>query len=75
MPAATERIVVQPTLTQKKAVCWDIWSEGKAVTRRDIAARVPAEILSPVAHLLDVLKEVQAHLQNSGPIEEIMSSD
>jgi hypothetical protein len=58
-----------------ETACWDIWSEGKAVTRRDIAARVPPEILSPVAHLLDVLKEVQAHLQNSGPVEEVMSSD
>ncbi len=44
----------------------EIWAEGKAVTRREIAARVPAEILSPVEHLLDVLKQVQLSLTQRG---------
>lgn len=53
-----------------EAACLEIMEEGKAVTRREITARLPAEILSPVAHLLDVLKDVQAHLQNLGSIAE-----
>ncbi|GGI17632.1 hypothetical protein GCM10008066_09950 [Oxalicibacterium faecigallinarum] len=52
-----------------ESACREIWSEGKTVTRREIVARVPADILSPVAHLLDVLKEVQTHLHNVGCIE------
>lgn len=58
-----------------EAACVDIWAEGKAVTRREITARVPSDILSPVAHLLNVLKEVQAHLQAPGPVEELLNSD
>ncbi|CAL62260.1 Hypothetical protein HEAR2123 [Herminiimonas arsenicoxydans] len=48
--------------------CLDIWAEGKTVTRREIVKRVPEEILSPVPNLLNVLKEVQKHLQQSEPI-------
>lgn len=44
----------------------EIWAEGKAVTRREIAARVPAEILSPVEHLLDALRQVQFNLRQRG---------
>jgi phage terminase large subunit-like protein len=42
--------------------CVDILSEGKTVTRREIVARVPASVLSPLSGLLQILKEVQAHL-------------
>ncbi|RBA25654.1 helix-turn-helix domain-containing protein [Herminiimonas fonticola] len=52
-----------------EVACLDLWAEGKAVTRREIVARVPEEILSPVANLLNVLKEVQAHLQRTGENE------
>jgi transcriptional regulator with XRE-family HTH domain len=48
--------------------CLAILTERKAVTRREIVARVPAEILSPVAHLLDVIKDVQLHLKTTGKI-------
>jgi hypothetical protein len=58
-----------------ETACRDIWAEGKTVTRREIMVRVPVEILSPVAHLLDVLKEVQAHLQNLGRVEDTINSD
>ncbi|MEO8839133.1 MAG: hypothetical protein ABI351_10525, partial [Herbaspirillum sp.] len=58
-----------------ETACWDIWAEGKTVTRREVTARVPIEILSPVAHLLDVLKEVQAHLENAGPVDETINSN
>lgn len=58
-----------------EAVCLEIWAEGKAVTRREIAARVPAEILSPVTNLLNVLKDVQAHLKNSGEVAEGLAAD
>jgi hypothetical protein len=51
--------------------CLDIWTEGKTVTRRGIVARVPAEILSPVANLLNVLKDVQKHLQQPDANREI----
>ena len=43
--------------------CVDIWKAGKAVTRREVAARVPSEILNSVGNLLGLLKEVQAHLK------------
>jgi len=46
----------------------EILAEGKAVTRREIVARVPAEILSPVAHLLDVLKDIQLQLKTTGKV-------
>ena len=42
--------------------CINIWAEGKAVTRREIDARIPAPILAPIANLLLVLKDVQRHL-------------
>ncbi|WP_205230211.1 helix-turn-helix domain-containing protein [Azospira oryzae] len=42
--------------------CIDIWAEGKAVTRREVAARVPAPILAPLTNLLLILKDVQSHL-------------
>ena len=42
--------------------CIDIWAEGKAVTRREVAARVPAPILAPLTNLLLILKDVQGHL-------------
>lgn len=42
--------------------CIDIWAEGKAVTRREVASRVPRTILTPLNNLLQVLKDVQAHL-------------
>jgi hypothetical protein len=58
-----------------ETACRDIWAEGKAVPRREVRARAPAEILSPVAHLLDVLKEMQAHLQNAGPVGEMINPD
>lgn len=58
-----------------ETACLDIWAEQKAVSLREITARVPADILSPVTQLFDVLKEVQAHLQTVGPMEEILSSD
>jgi DNA-binding XRE family transcriptional regulator len=48
--------------------CLEIWGEGKTVTRREILKRVPEEILSPVPNLLNVLKEVQEHLQQSEPV-------
>lgn len=48
--------------------CLDIWAEGKTVTRREIVKRVPEEVLSPVPNLLNVLKEVQKHLQQAEPI-------
>ena len=48
--------------------CIDIWAEGKAVTRREIAARVPAPILSPLSNLLQILKDVQAHLMKPSSI-------
>lgn len=40
----------------------ELLSEGRAVTRREIAARVPAEVLSSVPRLFNVLQEVQARL-------------
>jgi len=42
--------------------CIEIWTEGKAITRREVAARVPAPILAPITNLLQVLKDVQGHL-------------
>lgn len=42
--------------------CIDIWAEGKAVTMREVAARLPAPVLASVPNLLQVIKEVQAHL-------------
>lgn len=45
-----------------EAACSEILAEGKAVTRREISARVPADVLAPVSNLLNVLKDVQAHL-------------
>lgn len=45
-----------------EAACIEIMAEGKAVTRREISARVPEHILSPVSNLLTVLKNVQNHL-------------
>lgn len=53
-----------------EAACRDIWSQGKAVTRREVAKRVPADILNPVTGLLDVIKDVQAHLACSGDVIE-----
>ncbi|HCY63157.1 MAG TPA: hypothetical protein DHV59_10070 [Oxalobacteraceae bacterium] len=58
-----------------EAACLEIWAEGKAVTRREIAAWIPAEILAPMAHLLNVLKDVQTHLHNPGLVEEAMATD
>jgi hypothetical protein len=43
-----------------EAACAEILENGKAVTKREIQARVPAEVLSRVPRLLDVLKDVQA---------------
>lgn len=55
-----ERVVVAwPYLEQ---ACVDIFAEGKTVTRREIVARVPADVLSPLSNLLQTLKEVQMHL-------------
>lgn len=48
-----------------ETACLEIWREGKSVTRREIAERVPVEVLSPVANLLNVLKDVQMHLRSS----------
>lgn len=42
--------------------CIDIWAEGKAVTLREVIARVPAQILAPLSNLLQNLKDVQSHL-------------
>lgn len=42
--------------------CIDIWAEGKAVTLREVIARVPAPILAPLSNLLLNLKDVQSHL-------------
>lgn len=46
-----------------EAACRELKSLGKAVTRREIAKRVPAEILATVPGLLDVLKDVQRRMQ------------
>lgn len=55
-----ERVVVAwPYLEQ---ACVNILAEGKTVTRREIVARVPADVLSPLSNLLQTLKEVQMHL-------------
>ena len=55
-----ERVVIAwPYLEQ---ACVDILAERKTVTRREIVARVPADILSPLSNLLQTLKEVQTHL-------------
>lgn len=43
--------------------CRDIMAQGRAVTKREILQRVPAEVLSTVPRLLDVLKYVQANLE------------
>jgi len=53
-----------------EAACRDIWAQGKAVTRREVAKRVPAHILAPVTSLLDVIKDVQAHLASAGDVIE-----
>ena len=45
--------------------CIELAKEGRAVTRRAIYERVPREILNPIENLLDVLKDVQAHLSIS----------
>lgn len=50
-----------------ESACLEIWAEGKAVTRREIAERVPEEILAPVENLLTVLKEVQAKIHHAAP--------
>lgn len=42
-----------------EAACRELKGLGKAVTRREIAKRVPAEILATVPRLLDVLKDVK----------------
>jgi hypothetical protein len=49
-----------------EAACIDLLQQGRAVTRRGIEARVPAEVLNTVPQLLDVLKDVQAHLSIAG---------
>lgn len=48
-----------------EAACAEILEEGKAVTKREIQARVPAKVLSSVPRLLEVLKNVQAGLHLS----------
>ena len=53
-----------------EAACRDIWGQGKAVTRREVAKRVPADILSPVTGLLHVIKDVQGHLASAGDVIE-----
>ncbi len=42
-----------------QAACQDLRKQGRAVTRREIIKRVPADILATVPQLLNVLKDVQ----------------
>lgn len=51
-----------------EVACIEIMAKGKAVTRREISARVPGHILSPVSNLLNVIKDVQAHVETSGRV-------
>jgi transcriptional regulator with XRE-family HTH domain len=48
-----------------EAASMELLKQGRAVTRRSISAMVPADILNSVPQLLDVLKEVQAHIELS----------
>ena len=52
-------------LPHLEAECTTILQEGKTITKRAIQARVPAEVLSRVPQLLNVLKEVQARISHS----------
>ncbi len=46
----------------------ELLAEGKAVTRREIMARVPNEILAPIANLSGVLNDVKAHIAASASL-------
>ncbi|MCQ9376117.1 TniQ family protein [Methyloversatilis sp. XJ19-13] len=55
-----EKVVVAwPYLEQ---ACIDIWAEGKAVNLREVIARVPAPIFCSITNVLQILRDVQAHL-------------
>lgn len=53
-----------------EAACNDLLQQGRAVTRRSIEGKVPAEVLNTLPHLLDVLKDVQAHLGTAKTLGE-----
>ncbi len=48
-----------------EAVGRELVLSGRAVTRREIEARVPPEVLSTVPRLFDVLRDVQARLESA----------
>ena len=47
-----------------EAVGRELVLNGRAVTRREIEARVPPAVLSTVPRLFDVLRDVQARLES-----------
>lgn len=53
---------VQNAIPHLQAVGRELLAQGRAVTRREVAARLPPEVLSSVPHLFDVLREVQESL-------------
>jgi DNA-binding phage protein len=58
---------VQAAWPHLEAACRQLLQEGRAVTRREIAKRVPMEVLSTVPRLFDVLKEVQRSIAQVRP--------
>lgn len=53
---------IEKALPHLEAVGRELLAQGRAVTRREIAARVPSEVLSSVPRLFDVLRDVQDRL-------------
>lgn len=53
---------IEKALPHLEAVGRELLAQGRAVTRREIAHRVPSEVLSSVPRLFDVLRDVQDRL-------------
>lgn len=53
---------VQNAIPHLQSVGRELLAEGRAVTRREVSARLPTEVLSSVPRLFDVLRDVQKSL-------------
>lgn len=53
---------IDNALPHLEEVARELLGQGRSVTRREIAARVPSEVLSTVPRLFDVLRDVQQRL-------------
>jgi hypothetical protein len=66
---------VEGAMPYLDAACRELIAEGRAVTKRAVVAKVPAEVLRVVPHLFDVLKDVQAQLIEVKAIRESANAD